>query len=81
MADVNEKREVSTEDIQRLCQIVEEFLPPEHGFIVFAFPTGDNVKDPYMRYASNCQRESVIVALKEWMIQRGFHEDWMDKYN
>lgn len=68
--------DVTPEQVQRLCQIISEFLPPKHGFIVFMAPTGD-APDRRLRYASNLKREDAVRALKEWMIQRGFDEDWM----
>ena len=69
-------KRVSEKQINRLCQIVEEFLPAKHGFIVFAFPTED-APDRYLRYASNCSIEDTVVMLKEWMLKRGYDEDWM----
>lgn len=68
--------DVTPEQVQRLCQIISEFLPPKHGFIVFMCPTGD-APDRRMRYASNLKREQAVAGLKEWMIQRGFDENWM----
>lgn len=75
------KKVVSTDDINRLCQIVDEFLPPHHGFIIFAFPTAKSQQsddsDEHLRYASNCNRKDAVNALKSWMIQRGYDENWM----
>lgn len=69
-------REVSPEDMERLARLVDEFLPIGHGFIVFAFPMGD-AEDGRLRYVSNAKREDAVACLKEWMIQRGFDEEWM----
>ena len=68
--------EISEKEMNQLCNIITEFLPDKHGFIVFTFPTGD-AKDRQLRYASNANRKDAVNCLKEWMIQRGYDEDWM----
>jgi len=68
--------EITEEDMRQLCNLISGFLPDKHGFIVFTFPHG-SAKDRRMRYASNTNRKDAVNALKEWMIQRGYDEDWM----
>jgi hypothetical protein len=62
-------RPITQEDMHRLACLTDEFLPPGHGFIVFAFPLGD-APDRRMRYVSNCKREDSVNALKEWLAQK-----------
>jgi len=39
--------------------------PPINGFALFVFPFNDQPTD--VNYVSNATRESMIVALKEWL--------------
>ena len=68
--------QVTKSQMKHLCQIVDEFLPNKHGFIIFTFPTGD-APDRRTRYSSNCSRKDTVNLIKEWMIERGYDEDWM----
>lgn len=64
------------EYLREMCKIVANKLPDNHGFILLAFPFGN---DPHGRmiYASNADRRDVVNALKEWLITAGAEEDWM----
>ena len=64
------------EYLREMCKILAAKLPDNHGFILLAFPFGE---DPGNRmiYASNADRKDVVNALKEWLIKAGAGEDWM----
>jgi|KBSSwiStaDraftv2_1062776.scaffolds.fasta_scaffold165040_6 hypothetical protein len=61
--------------IQEMCELVQNKLPENYTFVVFAFPTGESDR---MYYASNSTRESAIAALKEWITyQEKTKSNWM----
>jgi len=64
------------EYLTEMCRVLQSKLPDNYGFIVLAFPFGD---DPGNRmvYASNADRKDVVNALKEWLIKCGEEENWM----
>lgn len=64
------------EYLQLAAQTLEMILPDNHGFILFAFPFGEN-PDNRLAYVSNAKREDAINALKEWLLKAGASEDWM----
>lgn len=55
---------------------IESRLPEGHGFFVLVFPfvKGENVR---ANYCSNGDREGVLNAMKEFLIECGHGEDWM----
>lgn len=64
------------EYLKQICRLLQSKLPDNYGFIVLAFPFGDDPGNQ-MFYASNGQRKDVINALKEFLIVAGHEEDWM----
>lgn len=68
ITDKNYLRDMSKELIKH--------LPDNHGFILLAFPFGD---DPGQRlfYTSNAQRADVINMMKEFIIKNGEDEEWL----
>lgn len=67
---------MSPEYLQEMARVVASKLPDNHGFVLLAFPFGD---DPNGRliYTSNAERADVINLLKEFLIKAGAEEDWM----
>jgi hypothetical protein len=67
---------IDREYLREMAKVLESKLPDNHGFILLAFPFGD---DPNQRliYTSNARREDAINALKEFLIKAGAAEDWM----
>lgn len=52
--------------MQLIAKKVKEELPEGYGFIVLAFPFGEN-KDNEMMYVSNANRDDVITAMSEFI--------------
>lgn len=50
--------------LQKMAEQISKELPPKHGFILLAFPFDDNSR---LHYVSNCQRQDVIEAMKEFI--------------
>lgn len=74
---MNKETQIRDKDyLREMAKIVASKLPDNHGFILFAFPFGD---DPGQRmiYVSNADRKDVINVLKEFIIKAGATEDWM----
>lgn len=60
MSDVSER-------MQELARTVEVILPPGTGFVVLAFDLG--VRSSRMEYVSNAQRESIVLAMREFIVK------------
>jgi len=50
--------------MQRWAQSLKEQLPGGWGFILMAFPFGNQGQ---LNYVSNCRREDVVAALREFI--------------
>lgn len=50
--------------LQECCELVQNKLPENYTFVVFAFPV---VGTNRVYYASNARRTDIIIALKEWI--------------
>lgn len=50
--------------LQKLAQHIDKELPPNHGFVLLAFPFTD---DSRLQYVSNCDRRDVVEAMKEFI--------------
>ncbi len=51
-------------------------LPDNHGFILLAVPFGEQ-PDKRLTYISSLKREDAIIVLKEFLLNAGAAEDWM----
>lgn len=67
---------MSKEYLREMALEVEKRLPDNHGYVILAFPFGDDVGQRLF-YTSNAQRADVIASMKEFIIKNGAGEDWM----
>lgn len=69
---------MTKEEFTELVHTVGDSLPKGYGFMLMVFPSEDIKKhDQQLRYSANCDRKTTVAVMKEWLIQRGFDEDWM----
>lgn len=66
MEDLNELQEQVKSKMQGIAKNIESQLPEGFGFVVLAFPFGENEKKLLM-YASNANREDVCHAMTEFI--------------
>lgn len=61
--------------LREMAELVKAKLPDNHGFILLAFPFGE---DPgRLIYASTAERSTAIAAIKEFLLRNDSAEDWM----
>ena len=68
---------MTEEELNLLAMNIEKYIPEDMGFFLLVAPTGDAPQTKRSQYVSNCDRESAISVMKEWLIQCGHEEDWM----
>ena len=49
-----------------LARLVDSVKQPNHGFIIFMFPLGDE-PERHVGYVSNCDRGDCVKAIHEWL--------------
>ncbi len=52
------------EAMRHMAKYVEQYTMGDYGFMILVFPFGEN-PDRIAHYISNCDRESMIKALRE----------------
>ena len=55
--------EYAKSKMQKIARYIEEQLLPDFGFVMLAFPFAGGK----MNYVSNCERESVVSAMREFI--------------
>lgn len=63
---MTEDQELIEARLGEIARTVEDMLPTETGFILFAFDFG-NSPERRMQYVSNANREDAMKAMLEWM--------------
>ena len=63
------------EYLRDLARTIEARLPDGYGFILLAFPFGE--EPGRLFYTSNAKREDAVASLKEWLIKASGEEEWM----
>lgn len=58
--------EIVKNRMQKIAKCVDGLLPNNYGFCVLAFSFGDS-PNREMMYASNANREDIVIAMKEWI--------------
>lgn len=66
MEDIKAMQEMVKGKMQGIARKVETELPKGFGFVVLAFPFGEN-EDNEMIYISNANRQDVIESMKEFI--------------
>lgn len=61
----NEDEKVK-EKMQEICKSVDDLLPNGYGFVVLAFQFGE-IEGRQAIYGSNCDRQDILRAMKEWI--------------
>ena len=58
---------------------IEAKFPDNHGFVLLVMPFNEAANSPAnrLRYISNCERETAVKMLKEFLFRIGHAEDWM----
>lgn len=60
--------------LQECCELVRNKMPENYSFVIFGFPTRGSDR---IYYASSAERDSVRIALKEWLLHQNKVDDWM----
>lgn len=60
--------------LQECCELVKNKMPENYSFVIFGFPTTGSDR---IYYASSAERDSVRIALKEWLAHQTSVDDWM----
>lgn len=66
MENINELQEEVKAKMQKIAKGVEKELPKDFGFVVLAFPFGEDINNQLM-YVSNANREDVCKAMIEFI--------------
>ena len=61
-----EQQEKVKNKMKEIARMVDNELPENFGFVVLAFPFGENEQNR-LQYVANAQREDVINAMKEFI--------------
>ena len=70
-----EKDKAVRQTMQRIGKAVESQIPEGYGFFVFVFPFNDS--NGRANYCSNGKLEDTLSVMKEFLIQSGHNDDWM----
>lgn len=67
---MSQERDYTRRKMEQLAQLIEENLPGDFdtgqlGFFLMIFFQDD--EPPRANYISNCKRETIIAAVKEWL--------------
>ena len=60
--------------LQECCELVKNKMPENYSFVIFGIPISGSDR---IYYASSAERDSVRVALKEWLNHQARVDDWM----
>lgn len=63
---MEDKDEIVKSRMQKICKCVDGLLPNDYGFVVLAFQFGD-AEGRETIYGSNCNRQDIVKAMKEWI--------------
>lgn len=59
-------KDANTRDqLQKIAHLVDEELPDGWGFVLFAFPFGEN--EGRLNYVAKAPREDAVKLIKEWL--------------
>jgi hypothetical protein len=70
----NPRDENARANMQKIGHLVDEEIPTGWGFVVMAFPLGDQAGR--LNYVSNGKREDVEVMLKRFLKRARKQKDW-----
>ena len=64
--ELEELQELVKGKMQGIARNVQKELPQGFGFVVLAFPFGENAKNEMM-YVSNADRADIVASMKEFI--------------
>lgn len=64
--DMTEREQLANDMLQEIAKDISRKLPPEMGFCLLAYETGDE-DGRRMLYVSNSNRDDVAKAMLEWV--------------
>lgn len=65
MSDGDKKDANTRTHLQKIAWLIDEELPEGWGFLLMAFPYGE--QDGRVNYVAKCQREDGIKVVREWL--------------